>query len=382
MRYEPPRPRTCPPRSSSFNSPPPPPIPHRLVSMVVAMASTGKPLLSQHQTDIKPPQDFLENGRRYCGFRRGKYMFPVDEAEMDRMDIYHKFFSVARREALHTHAFIPNYDSGPRILDLGCGTGIWAIDMAEIPPNLRFVQRDIESPWHGLDLDAWDLIHMRMLAGSLSSWPDTYAMIFRWGPPLPGRRAISFLTLLSRHLKPGYGVMEHVEIDMEPRCDDGTAPPHSKLVEWTRLLLDATARAQRPLAFNPHTRRQLERAGFVDIREQIIKVPLNPWEKDPHLKDIGRWYNLGLTQGLQALSLGPLTRVWQWTAAEVEALIADVKKEICSKRYHFYCNMYVLLPFPPISRPRSMARGDTASCSLRTAHHRRHIWTARRPAQS
>ncbi|PBP25931.1 S-adenosyl-L-methionine-dependent methyltransferase [Diplocarpon rosae] len=298
------------------------------------MASTGKPLLSQHQTDIKPPQDFLENGRRYCGFRRGKYMFPVDEAEMDRMDIYHKFFSVARREALHTHAFIPNYDSGPRILDLGCGTGIWAIDMAEIPPNLRFVQRDIESPWHGLDLDAWDLIHMRMLAGSLSSWPDT-------------------------HLKPGYGVMEHVEIDMEPRCDDGTAPPHSKLVEWTRLLLDATARAQRPLAFNPHTRVQLERAGFVDIREQIIKVPLNPWEKDPHLKDIGRWYNLGLTQGLQALSLGPLTRVRQWTAAEVEALIADVKKEICSKRYHFYCNMYVPLP----RRPDWIALVERASCS-------------------
>ncbi|KAI6708842.1 methyltransferase LaeA: variant, partial [Diplocarpon mali] len=299
-----------------------------------------KPLLSQHQTDVKPPQDFLENGRRYSGFRRGKYMFPVDEAEMDRMDIYHKFFSVARREALHTHAFIPNYDSGPRILDLGCGTGIWAIDMADkyhaqhaevvgidlgliqpgqIPPNLRFVQRDIESPWHGLDLDAWDLIHMRMLAGSLSSWPDTYAMIFR-------------------HLKPGYGVMEHVEIDMEPRCDDGTAPPNSKLVEWTRLLLDATERAQRPLAFNTQTRAQLQRAGFVDIAEQIIKVPLNPWEKDPHLKDIGRWYNLGLTQGLQALSLGPLTRVRQWTAAEVEALIAEVKREVCSKRHHFYCN--------------------------------------------
>jgi ubiquinone/menaquinone biosynthesis C-methylase UbiE len=50
---------------------------------------------------------------------------------MDRMDIYHKFFSVARRDALHSTPFIPNYDRGPRILDLGTGTGIWAIDMAE-----------------------------------------------------------------------------------------------------------------------------------------------------------------------------------------------------------------------------------------------------------
>jgi ubiquinone/menaquinone biosynthesis C-methylase UbiE len=46
------------------------------------------------------------------------------------MDIFHKFFQVARKEKLHSAPFTPNYD-GPRILDLGCGTGIWAIDMAE-----------------------------------------------------------------------------------------------------------------------------------------------------------------------------------------------------------------------------------------------------------
>ena len=49
---------------------------------------------------------------------------------MDRMDIYHKIFLVARREELHKAPLIPNYD-GPRILDIGTGTGIWAIDMAE-----------------------------------------------------------------------------------------------------------------------------------------------------------------------------------------------------------------------------------------------------------
>ena len=98
------------------------------------------------------PSNYYENGRMYGGFRKGKYMFPNDEviwgrlelrcgrsgltwdsaqAEMDRMDIYHKFFLVARREALHSTPFIPNYDNVPRILDLGTGTGIWAIDMAE-----------------------------------------------------------------------------------------------------------------------------------------------------------------------------------------------------------------------------------------------------------
>lgn len=48
-----------------------------------------------------------------------------------------------------------------------------------IPPNLSFSQRDIESPWHGMDLDSWDLIHVRMLNGSISGWPETYQKIYR-----------------------------------------------------------------------------------------------------------------------------------------------------------------------------------------------------------
>lgn len=50
--------------------------------------------------------------------------------EQDRLDIFHKMFLVARQEELH-RAPITRNDSPPRILDLGTGTGIWAIDMAE-----------------------------------------------------------------------------------------------------------------------------------------------------------------------------------------------------------------------------------------------------------
>lgn len=142
-----------------------------------------------------------------------------------------------------------------------------------------------------------------------------------------------------RHLKPGFGWLEHVEIDMEPRCDDGTLPADSSIIQWSRLLFDATERAYRPLAYNHETGPMLQRAGFVDIKEEVIKIPLNPWESDPHQKDIGRWYNLGLTQGLEALTTAPLTRMSQWTKADVDRLIADVKREVCSKRFHVYCNM-------------------------------------------
>lgn len=55
------------------------------------------------------------------------------QLEKDRMDIYHKLFDVARRGQLHTAPVSPSADpyNPTRIMDLGCGTGIWAIDMAE-----------------------------------------------------------------------------------------------------------------------------------------------------------------------------------------------------------------------------------------------------------
>ncbi len=89
----------------------------------------------------------MENGRMYHGYHRGIYMYPCDEvslsfpnahssltllrtqAEKDRMDLFHALFLIARRQELHRATIESTEDI--RILDLGTGTGIWAIDMAE-----------------------------------------------------------------------------------------------------------------------------------------------------------------------------------------------------------------------------------------------------------
>ena len=45
------------------------------------------------------------------------------------MDIFHKFFMIVRQD-VYFSAPLQNRET-PRILDLGCGTGIWGIDVAE-----------------------------------------------------------------------------------------------------------------------------------------------------------------------------------------------------------------------------------------------------------
>lgn len=47
------------------------------------------------------------------------------------MDIYHNLLYDHARIDLHSARLSPEQPGKPRILDVGCGTGFWAIDMAE-----------------------------------------------------------------------------------------------------------------------------------------------------------------------------------------------------------------------------------------------------------
>lgn len=86
----------------------------------------------------------------------------------------------------------------------------------------------------------------------------------------------------------------------------------------------------------------LQQAGFIDIQETIIRAPYNSWPADPHQKEIGRWYNLGICEGLEALSLAPLTRIYRWDAVQhVKPLVEAAVRQIRTKKIHAYNNMWV-----------------------------------------
>lgn len=54
------------------------------------------------------------------------YFAPNDEAENDRLDMHHHLATLLLKGRLHV---APIGKNPQRILDLGCGTGIWAINM-------------------------------------------------------------------------------------------------------------------------------------------------------------------------------------------------------------------------------------------------------------
>lgn len=97
---------------------------------------------------------------------------------------------------LDNKLYLAPVQSPKRILDLGCGTGIWCIDVADehpgaevigvdlspiqpqfTAPNCQFEIDDITSPWT-YPKDHFDFIHIRTLYGSVGDWPGLYKQIY------------------------------------------------------------------------------------------------------------------------------------------------------------------------------------------------------------
>lgn len=155
-------------------------------------------------------------------------------------------------------------------------------------------------------------------------------------------------------------------MDMAPRLENGSLMVNSKFANWYRIVSDATARGLRPSTYKVNIRDLLASHGFVEIHEQIIVIPLGSWPVDPEQKQIGYLYNVALERGLEAISMAPLSRIYNWKKAAVVDLCSGAKQELGSKEFRAYCNLYVNSPL-------------SSSCTESYLQCTRHIWTARRP---
>ena len=181
------------------------------------------------------------------------------------------------------------------------------------------MQKDIEMSWQDMEPGTWDLIHLRTLNGSIASWPAMYSEVYR-------------------HLKPYDGHIEHVEIDWTPRTDDpATVIEGTPIDRWANDLFEVMDNYGRSMRLDSNlTKQRLNDAGFTDIREEVMQVPFNAWPSDRHGRELGRWFDLSLRTGYQALSLAPFARGLNRTAAEVNDFVEQVYTQTHKKEFHGY----------------------------------------------
>ncbi|KAM0421292.1 hypothetical protein ACHAPT_010820 [Fusarium lateritium] len=252
-----------------------------------------------------------ENGRRYHAFREGTYLLPNDEEEQDRMDLVHHIYSLLLDGKLY---LAPISKNPQRILDLGTGTGIWAMDCAETPPNCVFEVDDFEDDW--VYKRAFDFIHGRELEGCMSDDLLLFRRVFQ--------------SLLPN------GYIEFQGVEARFVSDDGTLEKATNAQVWMQTLRDGSVKFGKPLNNAPTWKDKLIEAGFVDVKHEIRKLPIGAWPKDPKLKEVGRYQSIQELQVVDSYTPQLFSQVLGWNIEEIRAFMAKVKRELQDPSIHLY----------------------------------------------
>lgn len=276
-----------------------------------------------------------ENGRRYHAYREGEYFMPNDKREQERLNLHHHICRLTIDDALFRAPIDPK---NAQILDLGTGTGIWAIEMADeypnaivkgidlspiqptwVPPNCFFKVDDFESPWHFSH--KFDFIYARNLAGSVRDFPALYQSIIA-------------------NLNPG-GWVEVVDFAGDWFSDDDPDMEKTPNIrQWARLQNQASDNFGKKLDVAHLHKQQLIKTGFQNVREEVYQVPVSPWPEDWKLKEIGHHQQANALEAMESMSLAHFTRVLGWKELEVQVFFAGVRGELLDQSAHVYSKWY------------------------------------------
>jgi len=278
-----------------------------------------------------------ENGRRYHAFRQGKYILPNDDREQERLDILHHFWMLVKRGHLHLAPIPANKIKS--ILDLGTGTGIWAMEAGDcypdaevigtdlspiqpnwVPPNVKFQVDDVEEDWT-FEKNKFDLINIRNLVGSVRDWKKLFTQIYD-------------------HIKPG-GFIEFTDFDIRSQySDDGTLREDGPTRAYYRQLwvaMEKSGTATRTDIFEG----LLKEVGFEDVTVVTQKIPVKPWTKNARLKELGNCL-LELSAGYESYGLAAFTRILGMEEKKARELIRGAEREHMDLSIHAYLRIYIM----------------------------------------
>ncbi|KAE8383229.1 S-adenosyl-L-methionine-dependent methyltransferase [Aspergillus bertholletiae] len=251
------------------------------------------------------------------------------------MDLLHHIYSLLLDGEIH----IAPINNPQRVLDLGTGTGIWAVDFADqyassevigndlspiqpkwVPPNCQFEIDDFESEWSYAH--PFDYIHGRELAGSINDFSRLCKQAYS-------------------HLGPG-GFFEMQSFTVDIFSDDGSIEKAPYTKQLVALLQEASAKFGKPMNSLDTWPTAMKDAGFTDVVCKIVKAPASPWAKDSKQKEIGRFFQVHQVHSVPAYTNALLSRVLGWNRTEIDILNMHVLQELKNLEVHQYGKLYLI----------------------------------------
>ncbi|CCX09307.1 S-adenosyl-L-methionine-dependent methyltransferase [Pyronema domesticum] len=290
-------------------------------------------------------QYVFENGRRYHSYYgTDKYLLPIDEKEQDRLDLHHEIMRLIWHKELHEAPLHQPH----RILDIGTGTGIWAVDMADqypmaqvigtdlspiqpnwVPANCQFQVDDAMMEW-AFQSNSFDFIHARNLSSGVSSWDH-------------------LMSQMKRCTKPG-GYVELCEMEIKCHCNDGSMKPDHGMKVYVDYLRESLEKIGRPPVDGRFMTKLLEGAGFEDVRAVKANQPVGPWAKGAKVKQVGAMALLQSTETIyESYGMALFTRVLGMDQEKVQEICDAARRDGRNKNYHVYCVYYRVYGRKPIA---------------------------------
>ncbi|KAF4457102.1 hypothetical protein F53441_890 [Fusarium austroafricanum] len=274
------------------------------------------------------------HGRTYHSEQgNAQYWGSNDEQQNDLMDLTHHILTLGMGDKIHMAPL--KEEKLQQALDIGCGTGIWAIDFADqypsaeiigtdlspiqpswVPPNVQFEIEDCTREWT-FKSDYADYLHARWLMGSIKDWNH-------------------FFTEAYRVCKPGGWVESH-EASCNVTSDDDTVPLDSAMGHWGKFFSEGGKKMNVSFSVveDGTQRKAMEEAGFINIQEFDFRNPIGTWPKDPVEKQMGAYTKHGLETDSEGFILF-IAHTLGWSREEILVYIAQFRREIKAGKQHGY----------------------------------------------
>ncbi|OAR01657.1 hypothetical protein LLEC1_06765 [Akanthomyces lecanii] len=290
--------------------------------------------------------NLYEHGRRYQGVAADRYGLPNDEAEQLREGIKHRLYL---DHILKGDYFLAPIGQCPqKIVDLGTGTGMWALEVAEkypsarvigtdisaiqpswAPPNLEYRVEDLEDehrPWTSIYNDA-DLIHCRFLMQVIRD----------------PRRMIQ--TIFDR-LKPG-GWIECHDIVAELYTENESVDKDHPINQLYNLIDGPFTEFYK---WNLHIALELPKlileAGFVNVSTRRNKIPMGRWPSEHNAREMGLFQQaIVLDFALAVLAKRDILGLDQDEAAELGQQVLDSVHDDDTHAYMDWADVWAQKPF-------------------------------------
>ncbi|KAF2402714.1 S-adenosyl-L-methionine-dependent methyltransferase [Trichodelitschia bisporula] len=274
------------------------------------------------------------HGRRWHAFEENSYWLPNDDIEINRLELQHICWKISLNGRLY---LAPIPDDVHHIIDIGTGTGQWAIEFADshpsasvigtdlspiqpswLPTNCNFLIDDAEEEW--VYDHKFDFIHSRMLTLGIHNWPRYFQQTWNW-------------------LKPG-GWMEVQEV-VFPVCHEGDVDAEAPMLKWSQYVRDAAAADNIDTQASTKFRKYLEDQGFVNIHWRPVKWPVGAWSEKEHEKRLGKLVDENTDRFVPPM-VKLFTKWLDWTPeqyAEFATKVTADQKDP-ERKYYWMFNLY------------------------------------------